>query len=173
MLSFKEYMYESDNMDHHKDNRAVDELKAALLSRKKEIQDTQGDQDKVYSIINKLMTAIAKAHNISNQKIHDMWVDEYKEIPDTWIMNEESKYKSPTGGLTRAGVDKYNRENPGHHLKMAVTTKPSKLKPGSKAANRRKSFCARMGGMKRRLTSAKTAHDPDSRINKALRKWNC
>ena len=56
---------------------------------------------------------------------------------------------------------------------MAVTTKPSKLKPGSKAAKRRKSFCARMGGMKKRLTSAKTANDPDSRINKALRKWNC
>ena len=44
---------------------------------------------------------------------------------------------------------------------------------GSKSANRRKSFCARMGGMKKRLTSAKTARDPDSRINKALRKWNC
>jgi hypothetical protein len=67
----------------------------------------------------------------------------------------------------------YRRENPGSKLQTAVTTKPSKLKPGSKAANRRKSFCARMGGMKKRLTSAKTANDPDSRINKALRKWNC
>jgi hypothetical protein len=53
---------------------------------------------------------------------------------------------------------------------MAVTTKPSKLKKGSKAANRRKSFCARMTGMKKRLTSAKTARDPNSRINKSLRK---
>jgi hypothetical protein len=86
---------------------------------------------------------------------------------------EEDKYKSEAGGLTQAGVDKYNRDNPGHHLQTAVTTKPSKLKAGSKSANRRKSFCARMGGMKKRLTSAKTAHDPDSRINKALRKWNC
>jgi len=43
----------------------------------------------------------------------------------------------------------------------------------SKSANRRKSFCARMSGMKKRLTSAKTANDPDSRINKSLRKWNC
>ena len=58
-------------------------------------------------------------------------------------------------------------------LSTAVTTKPSKLKKGSKAANRRKSFCARMTGMKKRLTSAKTARDPDSRINKSLRKWNC
>jgi len=81
--------------------------------------------------------------------------------------------KNPEGGLNRKGIESYRRENPGSKLSMAVTTKPSKLKAGSKAANRRKSFCARMGGMKKRLTSAKTAKDPDSRINKALRKWNC
>ena len=81
--------------------------------------------------------------------------------------------KNPEGGLNRKGIASYRAENPGSKLSMAVTTKPSKLKPGSKAANRRKSFCARMGGMKKRLTSAKTANDPDSRINKALRKWNC
>jgi hypothetical protein len=81
--------------------------------------------------------------------------------------------KDPEGGLNRKGIASYRRENPGSKLSMAVTTKPSKLKPGSKSANRRKSFCARMSGMKRRLTSAKTARDPDSRINKALRKWNC
>ena len=81
--------------------------------------------------------------------------------------------KSESGGLNRKGIESYRRENPGSKLSMAVTTKPSKLKPGSKAANRRKSFCARMSGMKRRLTSAKTANDPDSRINKSLRKWNC
>ena len=85
----------------------------------------------------------------------------------------DAKYKNPEGGLTKAGVMKYRSENPGSKLQTAVTTKPSKLKKGSKAANRRKSFCARMGGMKKRLTSAKTARDPDSRINKALRKWNC
>ena len=81
--------------------------------------------------------------------------------------------KSESGGLNRKGIESYRRENPGSKLSMAVTTKPSKLKKGSKAANRRKSFCARMGGMKKRLTSAKTARDPNSRINKALRKWNC
>lgn len=81
--------------------------------------------------------------------------------------------KNPEGGLNRKGIESYRRENPGSKLSMAVTTKPSKLKKGSKAANRRKSFCARMKGMKRRLTSAKTANDPDSRINKSLRKWNC
>ena len=82
-------------------------------------------------------------------------------------------HKSRSGGLTAKGVAAYRRKNPGSKLKTAVTTKPSKLKKGSKAASRRKSFCARMGGMKKRLTSKKTASDPDSRINKALRKWNC
>jgi hypothetical protein len=81
--------------------------------------------------------------------------------------------KDPKGGLNRKGIASYRRANPGSKLSMAVTTKPSKLKKGSKAANRRKSFCARMSGMKKRLTSAKTANDPNSRINKSLRKWNC
>jgi hypothetical protein len=81
--------------------------------------------------------------------------------------------KRESGGLNQKGVESYRREHPGSKLKTAVTTKPSKLKAGSAAANRRKSFCARMSGMKKRLTSAATAHDPDSRINKSLRKWNC
>ena len=81
--------------------------------------------------------------------------------------------KSKSGGLNRKGIASYRAANPGSKLSMAVTTKPSKLKKGSKAANRRKSFCARMTGMKKRLTSAKTARDPNSRINKSLRKWNC
>ena len=76
-------------------------------------------------------------------------------------------------GMTQKGVDAFRRANPGSKLQTAVTTKPSKLKKGSKAAKRRKSFCARMKGMKKRLTSAKTARDPNSRINKSLRKWNC
>ncbi len=81
--------------------------------------------------------------------------------------------KNPSGGLNAKGVASYRRENPGSKLKMAVTTKPSKLDPDSKAAKRRKSFCSRMSGMKKKNTSAKTANDPNSRINKSLRKWNC
>jgi len=81
--------------------------------------------------------------------------------------------KNPSGGLNAKGVASYRAANPGSKLKTAVTTPPSKLKKGSKAANRRKSFCARMSGMKRSRTSAKTANDPNSRINKSLRKWNC
>ena len=89
---------------------------------------------------------------------------------EAWTRKEG---QSESGGLNQKGIESYRRANPGSKLSMAVTTKPSKLDPDSKAAKRRKSFCARMGGMKKRLTSAETARDPDSRINKSLRKWNC
>ena len=72
--------------------------------------------------------------------------------------------KNKEGGLNEKGRKSYERENPGSDLKA-----PSK-KVGNK---RRASFCARMKGMKKKLTSAKTANDPDSRINKSLRAWNC
>jgi len=74
-----------------------------------------------------------------------------------------------TDGLSPAAVKAYRRENPGSKLQTAVTEK----NPKGKRASRRKSFCSRMGGMKKRLTSAKNARDPDSPINKALRRWNC
>ena len=80
--------------------------------------------------------------------------------------------KSKSGGLNAKGRASYNRAN-NANLKAPVTTKPSKLKKGSKASKRRKSFCLRMLGMKKKLTSKKTERDPNSRINKALRKWNC
>jgi hypothetical protein len=81
--------------------------------------------------------------------------------------------KNPEGGLNAAGIASYRKQHPGSKLSLAVTTDPSKLKPGSARAERRRRFCARMSGMKRKLTSAKTANNPDSRINKTLRKWNC
>lgn len=80
------------------------------------------------------------------------------------------KHKSPSGGLSAAGRAAYNRET-GSDLKPPVS-KEEAAKSDKKAA-RRKSFCARMKGMKAKLTSNKTANDPDSRINKALKKWDC
>ena len=73
-----------ENMDHSKDNQAVPELKAALLARKEKLQSATEDQ--VYDIIDSIMTRIAKSHGISGQALHDMWVDKYDQIPDTWIM---------------------------------------------------------------------------------------
>jgi len=78
--------------------------------------------------------------------------------------------KNPEGGLNRKGIASYRRENPGSKLSMAVTTKPSKLDPDSKPAKRRKSFCARMGGMKGPMKDEKGR---PTRKALALRKWNC
>lgn len=78
--------------------------------------------------------------------------------------------KSKAGGLNAKGVASYRRENPGSKLQTAVTTKPSKLKKGSKDAKRRKSFCARMGGVDGPMK--KPNGDP-TRKALALRKWNC
>ena len=104
-----------------------------------------------------------------------------KEISDTVKRNAKKSYsgkaaadvkedwqkksgKNPEGGLNEKGRKSYERENPGSDLK----------RPSKKVGNpRRKSFCARMSGMKKKLTSKKTANDPDSRINKSLRAWNC
>ena len=93
-----------------------------------------------------------------------------KNEPDNKIVRSEAAAwtrkagKNKEGGLNEKGRKSYERENPGSDLKA----------PSKKVGNpRRKSFCARMRGMKKKLTSAKTARDPDSRINKSLRAWNC
>jgi hypothetical protein len=91
---------------------------------------------------------------------------EETEVDEDWQkVNRQDK----TDGLSQKAVNAYRRENPGSKLQTAVTEK----NPTGKRADRRKSFCRRMKGMKNRLTSAETARDPDSRINKALRRWNC
>jgi hypothetical protein len=77
--------------------------------------------------------------------------------------------KDKTDGLSQKAVNAYRRENPGSKLQTAVTEK----NPSGKRADRRSDFCSRMSGMKDKLTSEKTARDPDSGINKALRRWNC
>lgn len=76
---------------------------------------------------------------------------------------QKSAGKNKEGGLNEKGRKSYERENPGSDLKA----------PQPEGGSRKKSFCARMGGMKKKLTSSKTANDPDSRINKSLRKWKC
>ena len=89
------------------------------------------------------------------------WRKDIEEASAAWT-RKAGKKKS--GGLNEKGRKSYERENPGSDLKA----------PSKKVGNpRRKSFCARMKGMKKKLTSSKTANDPDSRINKSLRAWNC
>ena len=91
-------------------------------------------------------------------------------IAEDW---QKAKYKNEKGGLTQAGVNKYKSENPGSKLKTAVTKDPKDIKTGSCDDKRRKSFCSRMKGMKSKLTGSEAKNDPDSRINKSLKQWNC
>jgi hypothetical protein len=93
-------------------------------------------------------------------------MNEMIEMKEDW---QSINRKDKTDGLSQAAVDAYRKENPGSKLQTAVTEK----KPKGKRAKRRLNFCRRMKGMKSKLTSKKTARDPDSRINKALRRWNC
>ena len=98
----------------------------------------------------------------------------YTDTTKTVYMSEGGKAKSPAwtrkagqdpdGGLNAKGRASYNRANP---------DKPGLKRPQPEGGPRRDSFCARMKGMKAKLTSAETARDPNSRINKSLRAWNC
>jgi hypothetical protein len=124
------------------------------------------------------MMDISKKGNTTGKDLHNDFVSKHGKTPDEWIKNqiEESAAwqrkagKDPKGGLNRKGVASYRRENPGSKLKMAVTTPPSKLNPDSKAAKRRKSFCARMSGMEGPM---KKPNGEPTRKALALRKWNC
>jgi hypothetical protein len=84
---------------------------------------------------------------------------------------QRSAGKNPKGGLNEKGRKSYEKAHPGSNLKPPV--KKEQAKKSSKSAARRKSFCARMEGMKKQNTSSKTANDPNSRINKSLRAWDC
>jgi hypothetical protein len=98
----------------------------------------------------------SKNYLLNNKTIGEETIEEVA----AWQRKEGKNQK---GGLNEKGRKSYERENPGSDLKA----------PQPEGGSRRDSFCARMKGMKKKLTSAKTANDPDSRINKSLRAWNC
>ena len=92
-----------------------------------------------------------------------------EELGEDW---QKVNKKDKTDGMSQKAVNAYRRENPGSKLKTAVTTKPSKLKKGSKASKRRKSFCARSNGQKK-MHNIDCSKTPDKAICKARRRWNC
>ena len=128
------------------------------------------DVEALFDIIEEMVLELADRHGVDAELI---WED-FESVDDTELLEtaawRRSAGKSKKGGLNAKGVASYRRENPGSKLQMAVTTKPSKLKPGSKAAKRRKSFCARMGGVKGPM---KKPNGKPTRKALALRKWNC
>lgn len=136
------------------------------------------------------LSAISNFPDMSGQELYDQFDLDQRDADRLYVAYENvadeltqsgldegetwSKHNNPrAGGMSKKSVSSYRRSHPGSKIQTAVTTKPSKLKKGSKAAKRRKSFCARMKGMKKSRTSAKTARDPNSNINKSLRRWNC
>jgi len=127
--------------------------------------------DEQFDMIEDMVESLAESRGIDAEQI---WED-LESFDDQTLLDESAAWhrkegKSAKGGLNRKGVASYRREHPGSKLQMAVTTKPSKLKKGSKAAKRRKSFCARMSGVKGPM---KKPNGKPTRKALALRKWNC
>ena len=120
-----------------------------------------------FDLIESVVEEMAILHNVDSEYV---W-EQLEELTDEQLLEyavDARGHKSSTGGLTQKGRDAYNSK--GANLQAPVTTPPSKLKKGSKAANRRKSFCARMGGMEGPM---KKPNGEPSRKALALRKWNC
>lgn len=120
-----------------------------------------------FDLIESVVEEMAMLHNLDPEYI---W-EKFEQFSDEELLEyavDAKGHKSSTGGLTQKGRDAYNAK--GANLQAPVTTPPSKLKAGSKAANRRKSFCARMGGMEGPM---KKPNGKPTRKALALRKWNC
>lgn len=123
--------------------------------------------DEQFDLIEEFVESLAEEYIVDAETI---WED-FESVDDIELLEaavDAKGHKSSTGGLTQKGRDAYNAK--GAHLQAPVTTPPSKLKKGSKAANRRKSFCARMGGMEGPM---KKPNGEPTRKALALRKWNC
>jgi len=120
-----------------------------------------------FDVIEEMVMAMAEEYSMDPELV---W-EKFEAVDDVTLYEaavDAKGHKSSTGGLTQKGRDAYNAK--GANLQAPVTTPPSKLKAGSKAANRRKSFCARMGGMEGAM---KKPNGEPTRKALALRKWNC
>jgi len=102
-----------------------------------------------------------------DQQLLESFNNQLTTLLDDW---NKVNHHDKTNGLSQKAVNAYRHEHPGSKLQTAVTTKPSKLKAGSKAAKRRKSFCARMSGNKGPMKKPNGKPTPKAL---ALRRWNC
>jgi hypothetical protein len=130
-------------------------------------QNEELSADEQFDVIEEMVMAMAEEYSMDPELV---W-EKFEAVDDDTLYEaavDAKGHKSSTGGLTQKGRDAYNAK--GANLKAPVTTPPSKLKKGSKAANRRKSFCARMGGMEGAM---KKPNGEPTRKALALRKWNC
>jgi len=143
-------------------------LEEKLTESERVLREQQAELQ--FDLIESVVEELAQSHGVDSEYLWEE-LDQFSDQELLEFAEDAKKYKSPSGGLTKKGRDHYNKTT-GSNLKAPVTTPPSKLKRGSKPWKRRKSFCARMGGVKKNA-SAETRNDPDSRVNLALKKWNC
>jgi len=146
-------------------NADVEKPKKKKKKKNKDVTEECGCEDDKKKVL--AMMIIKKAIDAKKKKNFQLNSGIIGEESAAWQRKEG---KNPEGGLNKKGIASYRREHPGSHLSLAVTTEPSKLKKGSKAANRRKSFCARMGGMPGPMKDEKGR---PTRKALSLRKWNC
>ena len=133
--------------------------------KKKAVAEECGGGDDGKKIL--MMAILKKAVDSKKKKNSQLNSGIIGEESAAWQRKEG---KNPEGGLNKKGIASYRMENPGSKLSLAVTTPPSKLDPDSKSAKRRKSFCARMGGMPGPMKDEKGR---PTRKALSLRKWNC
>lgn len=151
-----------------------------LQSQKAQGIDPQvGELAEEFNMIESAITALAEHNGVDAELIWEdlesLSDDELYVFAATMpIMEDWQKVnkKDKTDGMSRKAVKAYRREHPGSKLKTAVTTKPSKLKKGSKASKRRKSYCSRSRGQMK-MHNISCAKTPDKAICKARRRWNC
>jgi hypothetical protein len=145
--------------------------------KKNESEELAEEFDLIESIIESLADRNGVDSEVIWEDLESLDDDElYVFATTTTIMETEAwqkaNKKDRTAGMSQKAVKAYRREHPGSKLKTAVTTKPSKLKKGSKASKRRKSYCSRSRGQMK-MHNISCAKTPDKAICKARRRWNC
>ena len=135
--------------------------------------------DEEFDLIESIIESIADHNGVDAELVWEdlesLTEDELYAFAVTSQLNEDWQKvnkKDKTDGMSKKAVSAYRREHPGSKLKTAVTTKPSKLKKGSKASKRRKSYCSRSRGQMK-MHNISCAKTPDKAICKARRRWNC
>jgi hypothetical protein len=175
IVNFAEYGWTSvPNRQEYRDE-VVQRVKAAMGQ-----QGTAEDLQQEFDMIESIIEQIADHHDIDVdlvwEDLSSLTDDELyvfavtsEPINEDW---QKANKRDKTDGMSKKAVNAYRRENPGSKLKTAVTTKPSKLKKGSKASKRRSSYCSRSAGQQK-MHNISCSKTPDKAICKARRRWNC
>jgi hypothetical protein len=141
--------------------------------------EARAELSEEFDLIESIIEGIAAHNGVDAEAVWEdlesLTEDELYAFAVTSQLNEDwqkANKQDRTAGMSQKAVNAYRRENPGSKLKTAVTTKPSKLKKGSKASKRRKSYCSRSKGQMN-MHNISCAKTPDKAICKARRRWNC